>query len=306
ALVQEKCGSMSRAPFRWYETVPVLLQRDAANKLIAMGQQAHESLMAEFGLPLGLIILDTVAAAAGYSTPGAENDNAINQALMNVMRVVGQALNCFVLGVDHFGKQIETGTRGSSAKEASGDLVLACLGERELSGRVLNTRLAVRKNRGGRQGMEFPFTLREVESTEEDEDGESTTTLVVDWQSGATIAAASPPKDPWRQSRQHSQRVVALRLKRVLMSVLAEHGVDLPIASNGPTVRMVDQEIAREQFYDRTRAPDGTPQQKAEFRQKQFRRAVDWAEEHELIESREQGGVTYLWLSRPEPADPDI
>src|SRR5262249_42383515 len=138
ALVQEKCGSMPRAPFRWYEIVPVLLQRDAADKLIAMGRQAHESLMAEFGLPLGLIILDTVAASAGYSTPGAENDNAINQALMNVMRVVGQTLSCFVLGVDHFGKQIETGTRGSSAKEASGDLVLACLGERELSGRVLN------------------------------------------------------------------------------------------------------------------------------------------------------------------------
>src|SRR6516225_9135843 len=85
ALVLEKCGSMPRAPFRWYEIVPVLLQRDAANKLIAMGRAAHESLQAEFGLPLGLIIIDTVAASAGYNTPGAENDNAINQALMNVM-----------------------------------------------------------------------------------------------------------------------------------------------------------------------------------------------------------------------------
>jgi len=283
----------------------VLLQPNAADKLIAMGRQAHESLQAEFGLPLGLIIIDTVAASAGYNTPGAENDNAINQALMNVMRVVGQALTCFVLGVDHFGKQIETGTRGSSAKEASGDLVLACLGERELSGRVLNTRLAVRKNRGGPQGMEFPFTLREVESGEPDEDGESTTTRVVDWQTGPATAAPSSPKDPWRQSRQHSQRVVALRLKRVLMSVLAEHGVDLPIATNGPIVRMVDQEIAREKFYDKTRAPDGTAQQKAEFRKKQFRRAVDWAEEHELIESQEQGDVTYLWLARPEPAERD-
>ena len=306
AMVQEKCGGMLRAPFRWYETVPVLLQPNAADKLIAMGRQAHESLMAEFGLPLGLIILDTVAASAGYNTPGAENDNAVNQALMNVMRVVGQTLTCFVLGVDHFGKQIETGTRGSSAKEASGDLVLACLGERELSGRVLNTRLAVRKNRGGPQGMEFPFTLREVESGEPDEDGESTTTRVVDWQTGPATAAPSSPKDPWRQSRQHSQRVVALRLKRVLMSVLAEHGVDLPIATNGPIVRMVDQEIAREKFYDKTRAPDGTPEQKAWFRQKQFRRAVDWAEEHELIESQEQGNVTYLWLSRPEPSQGDI
>ena len=210
-----------------------------------------------------------------------------------------------MLGVDHFGKQIETGTRGGSSKEASADLVLACLGERELSGQVLNTRLAVRKNRGGRQGMEFPFTLREVESEEEDDDGESLTTRAVDWQAGPTVTAPSSPKDPWRQSRQHSQRVVALRLKRVLMAVLAEHGVDLSIAPNGPIVRMVNQEIARERFYDRTRAPDGTAEQKAWFRRKQFRRAVDWAEEHELIESQEQGDVTYLWLSRPEPSQED-
>jgi hypothetical protein len=306
AMVQEKCGGMPRAPFRWYEITPVLLQRDAADKLIAMARQAHESLQAEFGLPLGLIIIDTVAASAGYSTPGAENDNAINQALMNVLRVVGQALDCFVLGVDHFGKQLETGTRGGSAKEASADLVLACLGERELSGQVFNTRLAVRKNRSGPQGMEYPFTLREVEGEEPDEDGEPVTTRVVDWQTGPASVAPSSPKDPWRQSRQHSQRVVALRLKRAVMTVLAEHGVDLPIAPNGPTVRMVDQEIVREKFYARTRAPDGTPDQKASFRQKQFRRAVDWAEENELIDSQEIKEITYLWLVRPEPSDEDI
>src|SRR5262249_26014491 len=180
------------------------------------------------------------------------------------------------------------------------------LGERELSGQVLNTRLAVRKNRAGQQGQEFPFTLREVEGEELDEDGESITTRVVDWQAGPASVAPSSPKDPWRQSRQHSQRVVALRLKRAVMRVPAEHGVDLPISTNGPVVRMVDQEIVREKFYARTRAPDGTPDQKASFRQKQFRRAVDWAEENELIDSQEIEGITYLWLVRPEPSDEDI
>jgi AAA domain len=304
AMVQEKCGGMPRAPFRWYEITPVLLQRDAAEKLITMGRQAHESLQAEFGLPLGLIIIDTVAASAGYSTPGAENDNAINQALMNVLRIVGQTLECFVLGVDHFGKQLETGTRGSSAKEASADLVLACLGERELSGRVLNTRLAVRKNRGGPQGAEHPFTLREVESGEPDEDGEPTTTLVVDWQAGPG-AAQGPPNDPWEQIRRSDQRTIVLRLKRVLMARLAERGVDLPIAPNGPIVRMVDREIVREEFYSQT-ACDGTPEQKAWLRRKQFNRAVDWAEEQRLIGTREIEGLIYLWLSRPEPAQGDI
>ena len=306
ALVREKCGSMPRAPFRWYEIVPVLLQPDAADKLIAMARQAHESLMKKFGLPLGLIILDTVAASAGYNTPGAENDNAVNQALMNVMRMVAQALECFVLGVDHFGKQIETGTRGGSAKEASADLVLACLGERELSGQVLNTRLAVRKCRSGPQGQEVPFTLREVEGGEPDEDGEFITTRVVDWQAGPGAAVApSPPKDPWGQSRRHDQRTTVLRLKRVLMSVLAEHGMDLPIAPHGPTVRMVDEEIVRKEFYARTRASDGTPKQKDERRRKQFNRAIDWAEEHELIDTQEVDGITYFWLARPEPSQRD-
>jgi len=218
ALVREKCGGMPRAPFRWYDAVPVLLQPGATDKLIAMARQADESLQAEFGLPLGLIIIDTVAASAGYSTPGAENDNAVNQALMNVLRTVAQALGCFVLGVDHFGKNIETGTRGGSSKEAASDLVLACLGERELSGRVLNLRLAVRKCRGGPSGQEFPFSMREVTHPQPDEEGNPITTLVVDWT--APAAAPGPGPDPWEGERRTDARQAMLLLKRVLMAKL--------------------------------------------------------------------------------------
>ena len=86
-----------------------------------------------------------------------------------------------MLGVDHFGKDLQAGTRGAYSKESSGDVVLACLGNKELSGSVTNTRLAVRKHRGGRQGQEYPFVLREVAAPEPDEDGEPITTMVVDW-----------------------------------------------------------------------------------------------------------------------------
>jgi len=202
------------------------------------------------------------------------------------------------------GKTVETGTRGSSAKEGSADLVLACLGERELSGRVLNTRLAVRKNRGGKQGIEFPFTLREVEHGEPDEDGESTTTLVVDWQHGPGVSQG-PPTDPWQQSRQSSLRTTALRLKRILMSILAERGVDQPITPGGLVVRMIDKEIVREEFYAQTPA-DGTPEQKTELRRKQFSRVLEWAEAQELIGIREIEGLIYFWLSRPEPPHEEI
>ena len=118
AVVRHKCGSMERAPFRWYETTPLLLQKGAAETLIAMARQADDSLQQEFGLPLGLIVIDTVAACAGYTRAGDENDSAAAQAVMNVLKAMAQTLGCFVLGVDHFGKNMEAGTRGAGARRA--------------------------------------------------------------------------------------------------------------------------------------------------------------------------------------------
>src|SRR4029077_5253035 len=103
AAVREKCGDMPRAPFRWYETAPVLLQKGAVEKLVTMAHQAEASLIAEFGLPLGLIIIDTIVVSAGYPQSGAASDTAVTQAVMNVLKEVAHQLNCFVLGVDHYG-----------------------------------------------------------------------------------------------------------------------------------------------------------------------------------------------------------
>jgi AAA domain/Archaeal holliday junction resolvase (hjc) len=97
AVVRAKCGGMARAPFRWYETAPMLLHKGSIETLIAMAQQAEASLQQEFGLPLGLIVIDTIAACAGYTKTGDENDNAVGQAIMNVLKTVAQTLNCFVI-----------------------------------------------------------------------------------------------------------------------------------------------------------------------------------------------------------------
>ncbi len=178
--------------------------------------------------------------------------------------------------------------------------MLACLGDKELSGNVVNTRLAVRKNRGGQQGREHPFVLRTVEAPEPDEDGEPITTMVVDWVAAPPGGAQAP--DPWAQGRRQEQRTAALRLKRVLMSVLADEGVELPIPPDGPAVRMVDQEIVRKQFYAQTPA-DGTTEQKGHTRRQKFLRALDWAEDKQLIGVEEINGITYLHLTRPYPQD---
>ena len=124
AVVREKCGNMT-APFYWYESAPLLLHKGALEKLSAMARQVEASIKEQFGLPLGLIGIDTIAACAGYGRAGDEYDNAVGQAIMNVLKAVAQEMNCFVLGIDHFGKNLEAGTRGASSKEASADVVLA-------------------------------------------------------------------------------------------------------------------------------------------------------------------------------------
>ena len=66
--------------------------------------------------------------------------------------------------------------------------MLACLGNKELSGSVTNTRLAVRKNRGGQQGQEFPFVLtRRSRRRSRTRMASPITTMVVDWQPAARL-----------------------------------------------------------------------------------------------------------------------
>src|SRR5262249_38972728 len=74
ALMRSKYGNPDpvEVPFSWYKTAPMLLQPGAADRLVAMAQQAELAMQARHGLPLGLLILDTITASAGYSQPGAE------------------------------------------------------------------------------------------------------------------------------------------------------------------------------------------------------------------------------------------
>ena len=163
AVLETKYPQVERAPFAWTDQCPRLLDSDSAATLAALAQQAAARMLAEFGLPLALIIVDTIVAAAGFSRSGEENDAALAQAIMRQFATLAQLTGTFVLGIDHFGKAAETGTRGSSAKEGAADTVLALLGNKSIAGAVTDTRLALRKSRAGASGQEFPFSVRVID-----------------------------------------------------------------------------------------------------------------------------------------------
>src|SRR5262249_54919184 len=181
-----------RLPFAWIDTCPRLLGPKAVDGLAAIANQVAERLQREFTMPLALIRIVTVFYAAGYAKSGDENDAALGQLVMRRMAELAQRTGAMVLGVDHFGKQIETGTRGSSAKEGRADVVLAIIGDKAITGEVTNTRLAIRKNRGAPSGQELPFTTRPVDLGDEQ-------TLIIEWEASAAPHAAKG--DDWGRGK---------------------------------------------------------------------------------------------------------
>jgi hypothetical protein len=147
-------GVSGPLPFAWRGDCPALSNKNAAAELCAIADEAAAYLDCNFALPVVLIWIDTVITAAGYNE-GGDNDTAASQKVMTALRILSKHTGALVAGVDHFGKVVETGTRGSSAKEGAADTVIALLGDRELSGGLKNTRLAVRKQRDGVSGFEL-------------------------------------------------------------------------------------------------------------------------------------------------------
>lgn len=290
AVLETKHPQIERAPFAWTDQCPPLVERDSGAALAAMALQAAERMQSEFKLPLALIIIDTIVAAAGFSRSGEENDAALGQAIMRQLAKLAQLTGTFVLGIDHFGKAAETGTRGSSAKEGAADTVLALLGDKAITGAVTATRMVLRKSRAGASGQEFPFSVRLV-ALGVDDNGRPSTSLVIDWLQAAPKANAEGAG--WSKS---------LRLlQRALMNVLVEHGSDQQPFPDGPVVRAVDIEIVRTEFY-KSYAADGDATQKQNAKRQAFNRAIRDAQERSLVGVREVGATTLIWLVRGEAA----
>jgi hypothetical protein len=288
AVIEDRGKIEGLAPFAWRESCPPLIGKNAADEICAIAEPVAGELKARFGVPLVLIIIDTIIAGAGYTKDGQDNDAAAGQVVMNTLKAVARRMKCFAFGIDHFGKQIETGTRGTSAKEGSADVVIAMLGDRSVGGEVTNTKLALRKRRGGTNGEEHPFTARKVDMGP-DQFGKPMSTLVLDWNSAQAPQAAA--KDRWTKS---------LRLLRqVLMTILADHGRACQPFADGPTVRACDLDLVRQEFNRRYPA-DGTDRQKADARRKAFKRAILEAQSAGLLQMREVDGVQLVWLIKPE------
>jgi hypothetical protein len=168
---------LNQLPFSCLGKCRSLILPSTVDWMVEKAAIAQEYFQSQFGVELALIGIDTISAAAGWES---ENDAAQVQMVMNHMNAVSRATGAFVLAVDHFGKDVTAGTRGSIVKEATADVILAVLGERKEEGTVKDTRLVLRKVREGPQGLEFPFDAKIVDMGQ-DQYNEPLTSRVIDW-----------------------------------------------------------------------------------------------------------------------------
>jgi hypothetical protein len=267
-------------PVYYCDAAVRLLDKNSVASVIATARAVAEEAQRDHSLPLALILFDTVIGAAQFAKSGDENDAAVGAKLMAALGEISRATSTFVLGIDHFGKAPETGTRGTSAKEAAADVVLALLADKALSGEVTGPRLCIRKRRGGPAGVEHPFTAKSVRLGQ-DEDGDEVASLAIDFS-----AAVPPPADEEADKWSPSLRL----LRKIFMTLLATAGEQMQPYADGPTVFAVKAQFVRSEFFKQHSADQDDTKRKA------FDRAISRAQGNDLIGVREVSGTKWLWL----------
>ena len=273
-------GEAPALPFaRQAFDVPKLTGPDAEVQLIAHADAFKAGLAQRFaGTDLVMIVIDTLGSAAGFVDG---NSSAEAQRVMDMLRRVNVATGALILLVDHFGKAVETGVMGASAKAQSADAVLGILADKTIEGEISNRRMTVAKLRGGAGGMVTPFKLRQVLVG-----GFGGTTCVVDWETMADAFTPGAKAKAERPAWSGNGRVLKSALERALI----DHGKPMRPFADGPAVKAVPLRLVRTEFYA-SYAADTT-----EAKKKVMRRQLDTAIARQLVGTREIGGTDHLWL----------
>jgi hypothetical protein len=146
-----------KLPIAWINQLPDFSSPAGRKLFVRQLKALNERFQGDFGVRLGQVTIDTVAACFGMKD---ENDNAEATKVCNVMRGIGEEIGALMAPVHHYGKNPESGLRGASAWRGSADIVYGVLADIDpLSGRASNRELVCTKARDGEQGPIAPFKL---------------------------------------------------------------------------------------------------------------------------------------------------
>jgi AAA domain len=158
---QKEMDVSERLPIVWFNHLPDFTSAGGVKLFIRQLKELNTRFNGDFGVRLGQIVIDTVAASFGMKD---EDDNAEASKVCKIMRLVGDEVGALMAPVHNYGKNPESGLRGASAWRGSADVVEGVLADIDpLTGRGSNRELVCSKARDGEQGPISLFDLKVVQ-----------------------------------------------------------------------------------------------------------------------------------------------
>lgn len=275
--------SAQEMPIAWHALTGSLSHDETLKAVLALANKTGREMQARHGVPLRLIVVDTLAAAFAMQD---ENDAAAATLAMKVLQRFHVETGALVAAVAHYGKTAETGIRGSSAFTASADAILAVHADRDpMTGKVSARSLALTKSRWRDTGWQSAFDLQSV-LIGHDDDGDDVWSCWVK-PGGEVIEKAA------RGSRQ--SKGVSFLLQ-ALTFALGEAGErKFPFGTDGPEVLAVTREALRSAFYTRYPADGETEAKRTQAKNKAFNRALLDGQSAGVIGFKDEGREAWVW-----------
>ena len=284
AAALAKHSIKDKLPIAWIKQVPDLTSSDGVRLFIRQMQAMDERFQGDFGLRLGHITIDTVAASFAMKD---ENDNSEATRVCNVMRRIGEETETLVDAVHHYGKNPESGLRGASAWKGSADVIEGVLADIDpLSGKASNRELACAKARDGEQGPMSAFELQFVElGLDEDNEVYGSCCVVPSEGTSRFDKAPAPTK---------GQRAIINAINEVLNGAAQ---TIVPRADMDPVKAAKVTDIRKD--FDRFYVVDDTdPMKAAHSKRMAFKRALDGLNPFKFGQGAVDG-ANWVWNLKP-------
>jgi hypothetical protein len=256
-----KLAIEAKLPITWPKLLPDFSCAAGIKLFIQQLKEIDKCYRGDFGVRLGHVPIDTVAATFGMKD---EDDNAEATKVCNVLRSIGDETGALMAPVHHYGKNPESGLRGASAWKGSADVIEGVLADIDpLTGRTSNRELVCTKARDGEQGPISPFVLEFIELGLKD-DGEIYGSCCVVPREGVSRFEKGPAPSK-------GQRTIMAAIDEALDSC----GKYITPRAGMPEVRAVKVSDVRAEFDRRYVVPDSDPVKASAAKRMAFKRALD-------------------------------
>jgi len=263
---------------------PGLLNDNEVNRLIATALDVSAKMQERFGVPLRLIIIDTLLAAFPIND---WNSPAEVSRVMEILNRIAEKTGAVVLGVHHHGKDVSRGPAGSFALKAASDVVLAVFTDTDGEGNVSGRRMSVSKLRDGQTGWGCDFELVPYKLGVDDE-GEDNFSCYL-----APIVATAGFGRP-RQGKPKNQSHASSAFEEAVVTALEQFGVNEPLNGNGPETRVVPLAKVRE-IFNQNYKPEGRSNNRQDALRSAFNRGLKEARQNKNIGEGRWNDTDWIW-----------